>query len=73
MPLLTNEGYRRCMTDIWIWLVTGVAMIVVAELLLLDRQRRLLLLDPRRCRFFVELRSIRSRGQKASVPGLQVR
>jgi len=39
------------------WLVIGTAMIVVAELLLLSRQRRLLLLDPGRSRFFVELGS----------------
>jgi hypothetical protein len=43
------------MANISMWLVIGIAMIVVAELLLLGQQRRLLLLDPRRCRFFVEL------------------
>ncbi|MGD0947613.1 MAG: hypothetical protein ABSA52_09290 [Candidatus Binatia bacterium] len=45
------------MADIPMWLVIGLAMIVVAELFLLGHQRRLLLLDPRRSRFFVELGS----------------
>jgi hypothetical protein len=45
------------MADISMWLVIGIAMIVVAELLLLGHQRRLLLLFPRRSRLFVELGS----------------
>ena len=53
---LIIEAWRTFM-DISMWLVIGIAMIVVAELLLLGHQRRLLLLDPRRSRFFVELGS----------------
>ena len=45
------------MADISMWLVIGIAMIVVAKLLLFGHQRRLLLLDPRRSRFFVKLGS----------------
>jgi hypothetical protein len=45
--------------DVWMWLVTGGAAIVVVEVLLLDRERRLLLLDPYRCRFLVGFRSKR--------------
>lgn len=45
--------------DIWMQLVTGGAAIVVVEVFLLDRERRLLLLDPHRCRFLVGLRSRR--------------
>jgi hypothetical protein len=36
--------------DIWMWLVTGGVAIVVVEVFLVDRERRLLLLDPHRCR-----------------------
>jgi hypothetical protein len=56
---LIIEAWRtfRSMADISMWLVIGIAMIVVAELLLLGHQRRLLLLDPRRSRFFVTLGS----------------
>jgi len=56
---LIIEAWRtfRSMADISMWLVIGIAMIVVAELLLLGHQRRLLLLFPRRSRLFVELGS----------------
>ncbi len=42
------------MADLWSWYLTGVATALISvELLLLNRQRRLLLLDAQHCRFFV--------------------
>ncbi len=42
------------MAVLWTWYLTGGATtLVLIELLVLNRQRRLLLLDAQHCRFFV--------------------
>ncbi len=57
------------MADLWSWYLTGgEAALVVIELLLLNRQRRLLLLDTQHCRFFVAYVSGRCRPQHTASP-----
>ncbi len=56
------------MADLWSCLTGAGAALVVIELLLLNRQRSLLLLDAQHCRFFVAYVSGRCRPQDTASP-----